>query len=541
MRENLSEQRFELCEVTDQGIGRAYLLPSRTLHIGRSNNNDIVLPYQGISRQHARLLPVDGNFLLSDLESHNGTFINGHRIKEARLYAGDSIQFGKLRFVFRMIEAGDNIERLDPERVDQTTVELLAVDIQRAPRFASSSLTSITGPALLVRVSQLLTQAKDEASYLYEVLGLLIGATAASGGRIYLYPTPSEQGYQFRRILTYGDPNEIEALTEASFALSEGMIEDGSSVKGSRLIQPIYEGRAVAFTFLLWRSRNTQLFSREDLEVAKAVGQLAIFGLARLSLGERLLQLCGELSETQRLAAVGQLAAGLIHEIRNPLGFVSANLQQLGEYTDDLRAVLASQTVSDPKTQSLLHEIIDILQESLSGTQHIASLTRDVLGLTRKDQDYAEPVDLLEVIESATTILKSELRRATKVERQFEFEHALVKGHRGRLLQVMLNLIANALQALPQDRYPQNKLVISSQRSGEMLKITIEDNGVGIAKENLSRLFEPFFTTKPAGVGTGLGLAISRDIIANHGGTLTIQSEPQQGTTAVITLPALQE
>ena len=105
----------------------------------------------------------------------------------------------------------------------------------------------------------------------------------------------------------------------------------------------------------------------------------------------------------------------------------------------------------------------------------------------------------------------------------------------------MLNLIANALQALPQDRYPQNKLVISSQRSGEMLKITIEDNGVGIAKENLSRLFEPFFTTKPAGVGTGLGLAISRDIIANHGGTLTIQSEPQQGTTAVITLPALQE
>ena len=516
-------------------------MPKRPLHLGRSNNNDIVLPYQGISRQHAKLIPIDDNFLLLDLESHNGTFINGYKIKEARLHAGDSIQFGKLRFLFRQINADDSVERLDPERVDQTTGELLAIDVQRSPRPASSSLTSITGPALLVRVSQLLTQAKDEESYLYEVLGLLIGATAASGGRIYLYPTPSAKGYQFRRVLTYGDPSEIEELTEDSFARAEGVIENGSAVKGSRLIQPIYEGRAVAFTFLLWRSRNTQLFSPSDVEVASAVGQLAIFGLARLSLGERLLQLCSELSETQRLAAVGQLAAGLIHEIRNPLGFVSANLQQLGEYTDDLRAVLASQTVSDPKTQSLLHEIIDILQESLSGTQHIASLTRDVLGLTRKDQDYAEPVELFEVIESATTILKSELRRATKVERRIEATDAKVKGHRGRLLQVMLNLLANALQALPQDNYPQNLLVILVQRSGELLKITISDNGVGIAKENLSRLFEPFFTTKPAGVGTGLGLAISRDIITNHGGTLTIQSEPRQGTTAVVTLPILQE
>jgi signal transduction histidine kinase len=538
----VAEQRFELCEVTDQGIGRAYLLPNnRTLHIGRSNNNDIVLPYQGISRQHAKLIPVDGNFLLSDLESHNGTLINGHKIQESRLHAGDSIQFGKLRFLFRLVDAGEDIERLDPEYIDQTTSELLAIEIHRAPRPSSSSLTELAGPALLIRVSQLLTQAKDETSYLYEVLGLLIGATSSSGGRIYLYPSPSEKGYQFRRILTHGDASDLEELTEESFELAEGLIENGSAQKGSRIIQPIHEAKAVAFIFVLWRSRGARLFSMGDLDVAKAVGQLAIFGLARLSLGERLLQLCGELSETQRLAAVGQLAAGLIHEIRNPLGFVSANLQQLGEYTDDLRAVLESQTVSDPKTQSLLHEIIDILQESLSGTQHIASLTRDVLGLTRKDQDYAEPVEFFEVIDSAITILKSEIRRATKIERKFETKEARVKGHRGRLLQVMLNLFANALQALPQERYSQNRLMISVERVSDQLKITLQDNGMGIAKENLSRLFEPFFTTKPAGVGTGLGLAISRDIIANHGGTLTIQSEPQQGTIAIVTLPVLQE
>jgi signal transduction histidine kinase len=534
------EQRFELCEVTDQGLGRAYLLPNHTLHLGRSNTNDIVLPYQGVSRRHAKLIQIEGGFLLSDLESQNGTFINSHKVKEARLRPGDYIQFGKLRFLFRKVDAGDGIERLDPGRVDQTTDKLLAIDVHRAPK-NTSSLTFLAGPALLIRVSQLLTQAKDEASYLYEVLGLLIGATAASGGRLYLYPTPSEQGYQFSRILTYGEPGEIAELTEASFARSEGIIEDGSTAKGSRLIQPIHEGNTVAFIFLLWRSRDTLLFSTDDLEVAKAVGQLAIFGLARLSLGERLLQLCGELSETQRLAAVGQLAAGLIHEIRNPLGFVSANLQQLGEYTDDLRAVLESQTVSDPRTQALLHEIIDILQESLSGTRHITNLTRDVLGLTRKDQNYTEPVELFEVLDSALTILKSEIRHATKVERQFQTQNATVKGHRGRLLQVMLNLIANALQALPNERYHQNLLVLLVQRSNNQLTITIEDNGLGIAKENLSRLFEPFFTTKPAGIGTGLGLAISRDIITNHGGTLTIQSAPKQGTIAVITLPIFQE
>jgi signal transduction histidine kinase len=533
--------RFELCEVTERGLGRAYLLPNRTIHVGRSNNNDIVLPYQGVSRQHAKIIPLDNSFLLSDLDSHNGTFINGHKIQEARLRAGDIIQFGKLRFLFRQLDSDEDAERLHPEYIDQTTSELLALDVNRSQMLATSSITSLTGPALLIRVSQMLTQAKDEASYLYDVLGLLIGATDSSSGRIYLYPTQTTSGLQFRRILTHDEGGEIEEPSTEELATQEGRIKDSNGQHGSTLIQPIFEGSSVAFICVLWRSSRAQWFAPSDLEVTKAVGQLAIFGLARLSLGERLLALCSEVSETQRLAAVGQLAAGLIHEIRNPLGFVSANLQQLGEYADDLRTVLASQTVSDPQTQSLLHEIMDILQESLRGTTHIASLTRDVLGLTRKDQEYAEPVDLFEVLDAAAMILKSEIRRATKLDRHLKATEARVKGHRGRLLQVMLNLLVNALQALSPERYDKNILSITVREQDTSIEVLIEDNGAGIAKENLSRLFEPFFTTKPAGVGTGLGLAISRDIIVNHGGTLQIQSEPNKGTSALVTLPKLQE
>lgn len=536
----MAEELFELCEVTDAGLGRAYLLPNRPLNVGRATNNDIVLPYQGISRSHARLSPIEHSFLLTDLESHNGTLINGHRVVEAVLRPGDIVQFGRLRFIFRQVRPEEDIERVQPEGVDQTTVELAAVDASRTTR--APTPTSLAGPVLLIRVSQLLTQAKDEASYLAEVLGLLIGATNSSGGQIYLYPT-SADGASFRKVLSYGEAppnNAMPAAIKQAILAKDGLIE--RSEEGATLCQPIYEGRSLAFALYLCRSKGATPFSTNDLELTKAVGHLAIFGLARVSLGERLLELCSEVAETQRLAAVGQLAAGLIHEIRNPLGFVSANLQQLGEYADHLRAMVGSQTVGDPRTQSLLREIMEILQESLDGTRHIASLTRDVLGLTRKDLEYTEPVDLIEVTEAATSILKSEIRRATKITRNFPPGPLRVKGHRGRLLQVLLNLLANALQALPQESLARNRLLLSiAQTAEKTFEITIEDNGVGIPKENLQRLFEPFFTTKPAGVGTGLGLAISRDIIKNHGGALHLRSEEGKGTVATVVLPILEE
>lgn len=536
---------FELWERNEGGSGRVYFLPKRTLTVGRAADNDIVLPYQGVSRHHARLSPEGDTFQLVDLQSHNGTLVNGRKVTSTVLQHGDMLRFGRHTFEFRRTSTEAHKDANIHADLDQATLEILSPEtppecIPVPPQPPPN------GPDLLIRVSQLLTQAKDEVSYLREVLSVLLEATGALGARLYLYPKDLNT-LSFQREISLGDPGKeghpSPALLGNAIQLRQGTLAQ-DDVLGSVLCQPIYEGQALALVICLWRGRAWGNFLPADLAVTGAVGQLAIFGLARLSLGERLLALCGEVAETQRLAAVGQLAAGIIHEIRNPLGFVYANLQQLSEYADDLGSLLSQGLYSaDDHTQKLIQEIVSILRESLDGTQHIATLTRDVLGFTRrdKDQEAQEAVDLIEITESALTILKSELRQSATLFRNFAPDVPKVRGHRSRLLQVLLNVIANALQALPRERYPQNRLEISIAPQGGFCVIIVSDNGMGISQENLEKIFDPFFTTKPSSVGTGLGLAISRDIVQNHKGTLTIKSEPGQGTQVIVTLPVAEE
>lgn len=519
----MADNIFELCELTEGGAGRVYLLPRRTVTLGRAASSDIVLPVQGISRRHASLTPRDDDdaFLVEDLESHNGTLVNGARIQAGLLRPGDILQLGRLRFELRLAPHG-SLPREELE-TEHSTVELSQAEI--SPEQASSAAT---GADLLIRVARLLTESKDEPSYLHEVLALVRGATGAQEGQLYVYPNGTEEEFtRFRFMVGTQAP-----LPDALF--QEACQRDGVlrvNADGALLCQPIREGRALALVFYLWKHQGQ--FLAADLALLKAVGQLAIFGLARLSLGERLLSLCGEISNTQRLAAVGQLAAGLMHEIRNPLGFVSANLQQLNEYADDLRALLSTQ--SDPRTRQLLEEIVEILQESMTGTRHITNLTRDVLGVARREE-ATEPVNLAEVIDSALSILKGELKRGVRVERALPEEVPAVRGQRGRLLQVMLNLLANALQALPRDPAA-GLLRIALQREGLGVSVEVHDNGDGIAPEHLGRVFEPFFTTKPGTAGTGLGLSISKQIIDGYGGRLSLESLPGQGTSVRLWLP----
>jgi signal transduction histidine kinase len=225
----------------------------------------------------------------------------------------------------------------------------------------------------------------------------------------------------------------------------------------------------------------------------------------------------------ERMATMGRLAAGVGHEINNPLTYALGNIESL------LESSVASGT---PPPAS---ELVERLQEARDGLARIRVIVRDLQTLARADETQGE-VDLQQVIEQAIQIASAEVRHRAPIVRRYQPAPPIL-GSRIRLGQVFLNLISNAAQAIPEGQSASNQIEIAIRDTGTMTVAEISDTGAGIAPEHLSRIFEPFFTTKEVGAGTGLGLSISRDIVASHRGTLSATSTPGVGTTMTVAFP----
>jgi len=223
---------------------------------------------------------------------------------------------------------------------------------------------------------------------------------------------------------------------------------------------------------------------------------------------------------TERMAAMGRLAAGVGHEINNPLTYALGNIE-----------CLLGATNGPP----LADELVELLQEAREGLGRIRVIVRDLQTLARADETPG-PVDLRQVIDQAIQIAGAELRHRAPIVRHYQTVPPIA-GSRIRLGQVFLNLIVNAAQAIPEGHAASNRIEISIRTTGHSNVVEITDTGAGIAPEHLDRIFDPFFTTKEVGAGTGLGLSISRDIVASHRGTLSVTSTPGIGTTMIVELP----
>jgi signal transduction histidine kinase len=223
---------------------------------------------------------------------------------------------------------------------------------------------------------------------------------------------------------------------------------------------------------------------------------------------------------TERMAAMGRLAAGVGHEINNPLTYALGNIESL----------LESSAASG--TPPPANEVVERLQEARDGLARIRVIVRDLQSLARAEESHGE-VDLQRVIEQAIQIAGAELRHRAPIVRRYEAVPPIV-GSRIRLGQVFLNLIINAAQAIPDGQSAGNRIEIAIRDTGHTTVVEVSDTGVGIPPEHIDRIFDPFFTTKEVGAGTGLGLSISRDIVVGHGGTLTARSTPGKGTTMTV-------
>ncbi|HET6303685.1 MAG TPA: ATP-binding protein, partial [Myxococcota bacterium] len=232
-----------------------------------------------------------------------------------------------------------------------------------------------------------------------------------------------------------------------------------------------------------------------------------------------------------RLAAVGELAAGIAHEINNPIAFVQANLNQLAQHWRLLGKRLRDE-LGDESMNRVLAEGRELLDESLVGVLRVASIVRDVGGFAGAGHDREEIGDLNALVELTLRIAEPQIRYRASIGRSY----GVVPGVRcnpQELKQVFLDLLLNASDAVAEG----GSIRVSTRAAGAWAVVEIEDDGCGMPPQILERIFDPFFTTKAAGEGTGLGLSLAFEIVRRHGGDLEAASAPGRGTTFRIRLP----
>ncbi len=228
---------------------------------------------------------------------------------------------------------------------------------------------------------------------------------------------------------------------------------------------------------------------------------------------------------SDRLAVVGTLAAGVAHEINTPLGFLLGNLSYVVEQ------LAAGAPVSE--------ELRAALAEALDGAKRVRAIVQDMKTFSRPDEERRVPVDVARVLEVCVRMIGNPLRYRGRLVRAIDADLPPVEATEARLGQVFLNLLVNALHALPERDPAANRITVRATVDEERrVVVEVGDNGAGIPAHIRSRIFDPFFTTKPVGVGSGLGLSICHGIVTALGGSISVESEAGQGTTFRVALPA---
>ncbi|MFN2362068.1 MAG: sensor histidine kinase [Marinobacter sp.] len=245
-----------------------------------------------------------------------------------------------------------------------------------------------------------------------------------------------------------------------------------------------------------------------------------------------------DLYESARLRSVGQLAAGVAHEINNPIGFISSNLKVAGEYVNDLRELVPD----TGQNRELLDDFADLIGESSDGTRRIASIVSDLKTFSSIDQaDYTQ-CSVNELLSSAVHLLQTEYGHDLEIVEK-PGELPTISGHPSRLSQTFYNLLDNAAQAVREGEQEAGakshagQILAKTSMDGDVIQIVIQDNGCGIAANIREQVFDAFFTSRPVGAGTGLGLTVARDTVRAHKGTIQIDSREGTGTRVTLLLP----
>jgi PAS domain S-box-containing protein len=352
----------------------------------------------------------------------------------------------------------------------------------------------------------------------------------------------------------YVDPKEREALVR--MLLESGSVSDfevrirkrdGTHLNfsvNSRLVGDKQGGNTFIESILRDITFRKQAEERMQLQLQQLT-----------ELNGRLQEAQAQLIQSEKMASIGQLAAGVAHEINNPIGYVNSNLRTLDGYIKNLFDVIrayeqAEQSIADDEVRRRLaqfkneldldylkEDVLTLMGESREGLERVKKIVQDLKEFSHAgDGDEWQWVDIHKGLESTLNIVWSELKYKADVVKNYS-DLPNVQCLSSQINQVFMNILVNASHAIEK----RGTIIVSTSADEAEIQVKISDNGKGIAPEHLGRVFEPFFTTKPVGKGTGLGLSLSYAIVKKHHGRIEVESTPGAGTTFTITLPIRQE
>jgi two-component system NtrC family sensor kinase len=355
-----------------------------------------------------------------------------------------------------------------------------------------------------------------------------------SFGALHALRLLEESGLDIPLIVLTGMVNEETVVESMQHGATDYLLKDRMTRLGPAVRRAI-EGRA-----LRAQKRHAEANATRDrvLKEAAEARAAVVDALAQTNCelqesNRRLKETQAQLIQNEKMASLGQLVAGIAHEINNPLAFVVNNLfiveTGLDHLTPELEPHLAEPALAK------LRKARARLAEMSAGLDRVKELVLNLRTFSRLDAAEFTTIDVVEAIESVLLLLNHKLNGRIQVQKQYG-PLRMLECYAGRLHQVLMNLIANAVDAVV-SQAGEGSIAIATSHTPEAFVISVRDTGAGIPEAIRSRIFDPFFTTKPVGQGTGLGLAISYGIVQDHGGAIQVQSQEGVGTEFVVTIP----
>ncbi len=364
----------------------------------------------------------------------------------------------------------------------------------------------------------------------YHMVGFDTGWVQAGDRRVAYYTRLPPGDYRFRVVAESTEGGPPSPPTEISLYL-EPRFHQTVLFRVACVLAGVL---AVAGGVRLRLSRLRQSERQLQVRVAQHTAELASVNVDLKARLQELQTTRERLAHAEKMAAVGTLAAGVGHEINNPLAFIISNLHYAAEEVHE-----AGERAG--KEGAWAEDVEQALREALQGADRVRRIVQDLKAFSRVQPAQPQQVDLQAVLELALSLADVELRHRAQVVRDYAPGLAVL-GDETRLGQVFLNLLMNAAQAIPEGHSQANAIRVSTRRDerGQAV-VAVSDTGTGISPEVLPRIFEPFFTTKPVGMGTGLGLSICHSYVQAMGGDIRVRSELGHGTTFEVVLPAATE
>ncbi len=319
---------------------------------------------------------------------------------------------------------------------------------------------------------------------------------------------------------------DIQLLLQLAHQTAIAIENNNYIKKSARLVQELTESRV--------RKQYVQMLEESNRQLDQKNKELK-------RLFKELQQKEGQLIHSGKMASLGQLVAGISHELNNPISFIYANTKALETYLNELETLWSSLPIADedalqPRFRQIVSDLKEIITDNLNGSKSVKELVLNLKNFSRLDQADWKETRLSSGIESSLHILKPQRNDSIRIIKQYE-DDPPIYCNPGQLNQVFLNILSNAIQALNGS----GTITITLKRRAEYLLVQIADTGSGIPKEILPKIFDPFFTTKEVNEGSGLGLSISYSIIRNHHGKLSVTSNPGEGSVFTIELPLTKE